>query len=111
MVKVNVEVPPAKIGFAAKALTMLGGRMAVSEAVPKPVEVVLIPLSVDETNPVTFVCGPAVVAVTLTCSVQELFAGMLAPVGDPNVRVVAAAAGAHVGVPPQVVEAAGVPAT
>jgi len=38
-------------------------------------------------------------------------AGMVAPVGDPKVRVVAAAAGAQVGTPPQVVVAKGVEAT
>jgi DnaJ-class molecular chaperone len=36
---------------------------------------------------------------------------MVAPVGLPNVSVVAAAAGDHVGVPPHVVAAAGVAAT
>ena len=46
-----------------------------------------------------------------TLTVQELFAGIVAPVGDPKVRVVAAAAGAQVGVPPQVVVAVGVAAT
>ena len=35
----------------------------------------------------------------------------MAPVGEPNVRFVAAAAGAQVGVPPQVVTAEGVKAT
>ena len=47
----------------------------------------------------------------MTLTVQEPLAGMVAPVGEPNVRVVAAAAGAQVGVPPQVVEAEGVEAT
>src|SRR6185369_10699765 len=43
--------------------------------------------------------------------VQDAFAGIVAPVGLPNVSVVAPAAGAHVGVPPHVVDAAGVAAT
>ena len=47
----------------------------------------------------------------LTLTVQELFAGMVPPAGDPKVRVVAAAAGAQVGDPPQVVVADGVAAT
>ena len=47
----------------------------------------------------------------LTLTVQELFAGMDAPVGEPKVRVVAPAPGAQVGVPPQVVVAVGVVAT
>lgn len=62
-------------------------------------------------KPLTLACGPAVVAVTLTLAVQEPLAGMLAPVGSPKVNEVAAAEGAQVGVPPQVVLAAGVAAT
>ena len=64
-----------------------------------------------ERRPLVFVCGPAVVAVTLTLTVQEPLAGMVPPVGEPNVRFVAAAAGAQVGPPVQVVLAAGVAAT
>ena len=48
---------------------------------------------------------------TLTLTVQEPLAGMVAPVGEPKVRLVDPAVGAHVGVPPQVVVAEGVPAT
>ena len=47
----------------------------------------------------------------MTLTVQEPLAGMDAPAGEPNVRLVAAAAGAQVGVPPQVVVAVGVEAT
>ena len=47
----------------------------------------------------------------MTLTVHELFAGIEAPVGEPKVSEVAAAAGAQVGVPPQVVAAAGVAAT
>ena len=47
----------------------------------------------------------------LTLTVHEPLAGIVPPVGDPNVRAVAPAAGAQVGVPPQVVEAEGVVAT
>ena len=47
----------------------------------------------------------------LTLTVQELLAGIVAPVGEPKVRFVAPAVGAQVGVPPQVVVAVGVAAT
>lgn len=47
----------------------------------------------------------------LTLTVHELLAGIVPPVGDPNVSAVAPAAGAQVGVPPQVVVADGVAAT
>ena len=62
-------------------------------------------------NPLTLACGPDVVALTLTLTVQELLTGMEAPVGVPNVSVVAPAVGDHVGEPAQVVAAAGVEAT
>ena len=47
----------------------------------------------------------------MTLTVHELFAGIEAPVGEPKVSEVAVPAGAQVGVPPQVVAAAGVAAT
>ena len=47
----------------------------------------------------------------LTLTVHEVLAGIVPPVGDPNAREVAPAAGAHVGVPPQVVVGEGVGAT
>jgi len=47
----------------------------------------------------------------LTLTVHEPLAGMVPPVGDPNVKIVAPTAGAHVGVPPHVVVAEGVAAT
>ena len=65
----------------------------------------------DEINPLTFACGPAVVALIFTLTVQEVLAVIVAPVGLPNVSVVAPAVGAHVGLPTQVVAAAGVAAT
>lgn len=79
IVKVNVEVPPARIGFGANNLEILGGRTAVSEAVAKPVEPVFDPLSVAETNPLTLVCGPEVVAVTVTDMLQEPLAASVPP--------------------------------
>lgn len=47
----------------------------------------------------------------LTLTVQELLAGIVPPVGNPKVKLVAPEAGAQVGVPPQVVVADGVLAT
>lgn len=47
----------------------------------------------------------------MTVTVHELLKGIEAPVGEPKVSVVAPAVGAQVGVPPQVVAAAGVAAT
>ena len=47
----------------------------------------------------------------LTLTVQEPLTGIVPPVGDPKVSVVATAAGAQVGDPPQVVVAEGVAAT
>jgi hypothetical protein len=47
----------------------------------------------------------------LTLTVQELLAGIVPPVGLPNVSVVAPAVGDQVGEPPQVVLALGVAAT
>ena len=54
IVKVNVDVPPARIGFEANNLAMLGGLITVSEAVALPVESVFVPPFVDETKPLTF---------------------------------------------------------
>jgi hypothetical protein len=111
MVKVSVEVPLVRIGFGANNFTMLGGFKTVSDAVAIPVEPVFVPPFVEETNPLTFGYVPAAVPIILILTVHELFAGMVAPVGDPNVRFVAPAVGAQVGVPPQVVVAIGVAAT
>ena len=47
----------------------------------------------------------------MTLTVQELLAGIVPLVGDPKLKLVAPAAGAQVGVPPQVVLAEGVEAT
>src|ERR1019366_8653152 len=102
-------MPPARIGVGAKAFAIDGGSTAVNGAVPTLV--VFVPASVVTRNPLVFVCGPAVVAVTLTLTVQEPLAGIVPPVGEPNVRFVAAAAGAQVGPPVQVVLAAGTAGT
>lgn len=53
MVRVNVETPPARIGFGAKSFDMLGGDTAVSVADAMPVDVVFAPLSVAEIVPLT----------------------------------------------------------
>ena len=47
----------------------------------------------------------------ITLTVQELFAGIEPPVGEPKIRLVALAEGAQVGEPPHVVAAEGVAAT
>src|SRR5258706_13461167 len=88
MVKVSVDVPPARIGDGEKSLEIDGGRTAVRVAVPRLV--VLVPLSVVETKPLTLECTPDVVAVTCTLTGQEPLAGMGAP---PYVGGGAAAAG------------------
>src|SRR5436190_19961869 len=106
MVKVRVDVPPARIGLGLNPLAIDGGTSAVRLALPTLL--MLVPLSVVESVPLTLPCGPAVVAVTLTLTVQEPLAGIVPPL---KVSEVAAAAGAHVGDPPQVVLAAGVAAT
>jgi hypothetical protein len=90
-------------------LAIDGGSTAVSGA--DATLAVFVPLSVVERKPLVLVCGPAVVALTLTLTVQKPLAGMLPPVGEPKVKDVAAAAGAHVGPPVQVVLADGVGAT
>ncbi len=52
--KVKVDTPPVRIGVGENRLEICGGRRAVREAVAKPVVPVLVPVSVDETNPLTF---------------------------------------------------------
>src|SRR5687768_3086943 len=49
IVKVSVDVPPARIGFGAKTFEMLGGCKTVKEAEATPVEPVFVPPSVEET--------------------------------------------------------------
>lgn len=72
---------------------------------------VFVPVSVEEMKPLTLVCGPAVVTVTSTLTVQEPPAARVAPVGSPKVSKVEPAVGDQVGEPPQVVLAFGVAAT
>jgi hypothetical protein len=90
---------------------MAGGFNTVNVAEALPVEPVFVPPFVDEINPLTFWCDPSTVPVTLTLTVHEPLAGIVAPVGDPKVSNVAPAVGAHVGVLPHVVAAEGVAAT
>ena len=58
----------------------------------------MVPVWVEDINPLTFGKEPAEVAVTFTETVQELALLTLPPVGDPKVRLVSFAAGAQVGV-------------
>jgi len=116
MVNDNVDGPFTRIGFGENCLEITGGDIAVKVSVAEPSGPVFVPVSVEEINPLTLVCGPAVVAVTSTWTVQNPFVvptlpGIVPPVGFPNVRLVAPPAGAQVGEPPQVVLAAGVAAT
>ena len=111
MVKVSNELPPARTGLVAKDLARLGGSTAVRDAVADPPAPELVPLSVVEMKSLTFVCGPAVVALTLTLTVQDPEAGIFAPMLWPKASAVAPATGAQVGEPVQVVLAEGVAAT
>ena len=54
IVKVSVEVLPAKIGLGEKSFVIPGGCNTVREADALPVELVLVPPLVDEINPLTF---------------------------------------------------------
>jgi len=54
MVKVSVDVPPAKIGLGEKSFAMLGACRTVSDAVALPVDPVFVPPFVDVINPLTF---------------------------------------------------------
>src|SRR5206468_325121 len=84
---------------------------AVRDAVADPPGPEFVPLSVEETKPLTLACGPLVVAWIFTLTVQELPAATVAPVVCPKLRVEDPVAGAQEGPPPQVVPAAGVAAT
>ena len=53
IVKVSVEVPPARIGLGANNLEIVGGFKTVSEAVAIPVVPLFVPPCVEETNPLT----------------------------------------------------------
>src|SRR5215212_1084827 len=53
IVKVSVDVPPARIGLGANNLERLGGFKTVREAEAIPVVPVFVPPSVEETNPLT----------------------------------------------------------
>lgn len=53
IVKVSVEVPPARIGLGANNFERLGGFNTVREAEAIPVVPVFVPPSVEETNPLT----------------------------------------------------------
>lgn len=75
MVKVSEVVPFTLIDEGLKTLAMDGGAstLMLAEAVPP------VPPSVEDTGPVVLFCRPAVVPVTLTENVQELFAASVPP--------------------------------
>ncbi len=54
MMKVNVEVPPERIGFGANNFSMLGGLITEREADALPVAPVFVPPFAEEMNSVTF---------------------------------------------------------
>ena len=54
IVKVSVDVPPAKMGLGEKSFIMLGGCRTVRDAAALPVEVLFVPPFVDVINPLTF---------------------------------------------------------
>ena len=54
IVKVNLELPPARIGLRENNFVMLGGCKTVSEAEALPVDPVFVPPFVEEINPLTF---------------------------------------------------------
>src|SRR6202162_3338699 len=99
------------MGSVPNDFAMLGATMAESDAVAEPPAPELVPPSVVEMNPLTLVCGPAVVAVTFTLAVHDPLAGMFAPVVCPEARACGPAPGAHVWQTVQDVLADGVPAT
>ena len=102
---VSVETPFGMIGDGEKIFAIDGGTSAVNVADARLF--VFVPPSVVDSGPLTFECGPAVVAMTLTLAVHEPLAGIVPPL---NVSVVFPEAGAHVA-PAHVVEADGVAAT
>ena len=53
IVKVRVDVPPARIGLGANNFEIAGGFKTVSEAVAIPLVPLFVPPSVEETNPLT----------------------------------------------------------
>jgi hypothetical protein len=107
IVKVKVEVPPARIGLDENNFEIAGGLNTVKVALAEPDEPVFVPLSLVCMNPLTLSCTPVVEAVTFTLTVQELLAGIVPPEKE---RLVAPAVGV-VPINPQVVLYAGVAAT
>lgn len=54
IVKVSLEVPPARMGLGENSFIMLGACRTVNDAVALPVDPVFVPPFVDEINPLTF---------------------------------------------------------
>src|SRR5260221_4089095 len=75
----RLVVFPVKIGFAVKDLAITGGSITVSDEVPMPPEVVLGPVSVEETLLLTFVYDPAVAPVTVILIVHVPLAAIVPP--------------------------------
>jgi hypothetical protein len=80
MVKVNVEVPPAAIGFGENDFEIEGGATTVTDAFA----VLPVPPFVDVTLPVKLFCAPAVTPVTVTLKVQLPLAAIVPPLSDTS---------------------------
>ena len=72
MMNVIVTASPAIIVSGTKLLTIVGGRIAVSVALARPLALELVPVCAVEMKLLTLGCGPAVVGMTFTCTVHEI---------------------------------------
>jgi len=99
IVKVRVVVCPERIGLGLKIFSIVGGRTATRLAFAEPVEVEFVPLSADEIKPLTFGCGPEVVAVTAGVVIVQLVP-LAPPANMPPVKVIVPVAAMVVSVPP-----------
>jgi hypothetical protein len=78
-VKVSTVVVPCEIGLVANLFVINGGPIPVIIAVPKPDAPEFVPPSVDVMNPLTLVCGPADITVTVAVIVQLPLIGIVPP--------------------------------
>ena len=86
-VSVNTEVPPVATEAGENDLVIEGGTKTVSV----PLAALLEPAFPVVTGPVEFVYDPADALVTLTVTVQELLAAMVAPLSAKVLPLLAAA--------------------
>ena len=69
--KDNILVSSARIVLGLKFFSMVGGKTATRLAVADPSGLEFVPPSVEEINPLMLLCGPGVVAVTVTGISQD----------------------------------------